>query len=66
MIDGSRPLMTYEEAADWLRVTSRTVRQLVRDDKLRVVRFGGSVRIDPSDLRSFIRNTKTEGDNDAD
>ena len=66
MIDGSRPLMTYEEAADWLRVTSRTVRQLVRDDKLRVVRFGGSVRIDPSDLRSFIRNAKTEGDNDAD
>ena len=51
-------LLTYQDAAKQLQVTDRTVWQLVKDDKLRAVRFGRTVRIDPVDLRSFIERAK--------
>jgi excisionase family DNA binding protein len=52
------PLLTYEEAAELLRVTSRTVWSLADRGKLPAVRFGGNVRIDPLDLRNFIESRK--------
>lgn len=53
-------LLTYRETADFLGVTDRTVRTLVSTHVLPAVRFGGSVRIDPADLREFVENAKRE------
>lgn len=55
------PLLTYREAARVLGVTERTVWTLVNSGMLPSVRFGRSVRIDPSDLREFIENAKHGG-----
>ena len=51
-------LLTYADAGKLLGVKDRTVWQLVKDGKLAAVRFGRSVRIDPSDLRAFIEQAK--------
>ncbi|MCC6662050.1 MAG: helix-turn-helix domain-containing protein [Phycisphaerales bacterium] len=52
------PLLTYREAAKVLGVTPRTVWTLVQAGTLPSVRFGRSVRIDPTDLRRFIDRAK--------
>ncbi len=52
------PLLTYRQAADILGVTERTIWTLVDQGKLPAVRFGRSVRIDPTDLRSLINSAK--------
>jgi len=54
------PLLTYREAAKVLGVTPRTVWTLVQAGTLPAVRFGRSVRIDPTDLRRFIDRAKRE------
>ena len=51
-------LLTYRDAAKVLSVTDRTVWTLVDRGELLAVRFGRSVRIDPSDLRAFIERSK--------
>jgi len=53
------PLMTYREVGKLLGVTQRTVWSLVDSGELPAVRFGGSVRIAPSDLHDFILRGKT-------
>lgn len=55
------PLITYREAAEILGVTERTVSSLVKEGKLRAVRFGRSVRFDPADIRAFIEQGKRGG-----
>ena len=52
-------LLTYQQAAEVLQVTDRTVYELVRTGRLKVARFGGSVRIDPRDLDAFIQQAKS-------
>jgi excisionase family DNA binding protein len=42
---GSQSLMTAHEVADLLQVSLRTVRRLIADGRLPVVRIGRSVRI---------------------
>lgn len=59
-LDSFEQLLTYVETAEVLGVTDRTVRTLVRTGALPAVRFGGSVRIDPADLREFVENAKRE------
>jgi excisionase family DNA binding protein len=59
------PLLTYRQAAQVLGVTDRTLRTLVRDRRLPVVRFGRCVRIDPADLRRFIDSAKRCGNGGA-
>lgn len=51
-------LLTYRAAGRVLGVTERTVWTYVQRGELPAVRFGGSVRIDPADLRAFIDNAK--------
>lgn len=53
-------LLTYAETGKVLGVTSRTVWNLVHRGDLVAVRFGGSARIDPQDLRAFIQRSKKE------
>ena len=54
-------LMTYQQVADVLGVTRRTVWTLVANGDLPAVRFGRSVRVDPADLRAYIDRCKTPG-----
>jgi len=51
-------LLTYQEAANLLGVSDRTIWALVRRKQLTSVRFGRIVRIDPEDLKTFIRKAK--------
>lgn len=57
-------LMTFEEAADRLRVAEVTVRRLVASGQLPAVSLGRARRIRPSDLQAFIeslgRKTETQ------
>lgn len=55
---GVDPLLTYRQAAKVLGVTERTVWSLVDEGTMPAVRFGRSVRIDPTDLRAFIERGK--------
>lgn len=54
-------LFTYDEAAEFLTVSSRTVKRFVKDGKLRATRLGSrkAVRIERSDLETFIEKSKT-------
>lgn len=51
-------LLTYRQTANVLGVTDRTVRTLVKTGALPAVRFGGSIRVDPRDLRQFVDDAK--------
>ena len=53
-----KPLLNYREAGELLGVTERTIFRLVKDGEIPNVKFGGSVRIDPDDLRGFIDKAK--------
>ena len=53
-----RKLLSYQEAAEFLGVSDRTIWALVRRKQLTAVRFGRNVRIDPEDLKVFIRKAK--------
>ena len=55
----TEPLHTVAEAAEILNVSVKTVRRLIERQQLRVVRIGGSVRIDPVDLQDLIRDHRS-------
>ena len=54
-------VLTKRQAAKSLQVCERTITSLVLSGKLRVVRFGRNVRIDPADLEAFIASAKVGG-----
>ena len=58
MTDAS-PLLTYKKVAARLGVSDRTVFTLVALGKLKAVRFGRTVRVDPCDLEAFIQESKS-------
>lgn len=58
MSDDTPRLLTYRQAAEILGVVDRTISTMVRRGELPAVRFGGSVRIDPRDLATFIEKAK--------
>ena len=47
-------LLTIDEAAALLRVSPRTVRRLIADGSVEVVRIGRSVRLRPEKLAALI------------
>ena len=47
-------LLTAQEVADQLNVSLRTVRRLIAQKKLAIVRIGKAVRIRPEALASLI------------
>ena len=53
-----RKLLSYQEAAEFLGVSDRTIWAMVNRKQLAAVRFGRIVRIDPEDLKTFIRKAK--------
>jgi excisionase family DNA binding protein len=47
-------LLTAQEVADQLNVSLRTIRRLIAQKKLAIVRIGKAVRIRPETIVSFI------------
>lgn len=64
MNEVSPQLLTYKQAGEVLQVSTRTVWNYVNQAKLKEVRFGGQVRIDPRDLEDFIRDGKSSQSED--
>lgn len=50
-------LLRPQEAADRLTVSLSTLRRLIKDGRLPVVRVGHAIRIRPQDLEVFVKPT---------
>ena len=49
------PLLTVAEVSEICRVTHRTVRRWIADERLRSTHLGRNVRVRTRDLENFIR-----------
>ena len=63
MTEELRPLLlTVDEAAELTRLSASTIRRLIEQGRLPVVRpVDDSVRIAPSDLRTFLETRRRRG-----
>ncbi|MEQ8733399.1 MAG: helix-turn-helix domain-containing protein [Rhodospirillaceae bacterium] len=52
-------LLTLDQVADSLAVSTRTVRRLIDNKDLRSVQVGRQKRVDPKDLDAFVNAHKT-------
>ncbi len=52
-------LLTLEQVADYLSVSSRTVRRLIDDKQLRCIQVGRQKRFDPKDLEAYVKGNRT-------
>jgi excisionase family DNA binding protein len=52
--DRLRPLLTVADVAKILNLHSRSIRRLIADGRLPVVRLGGAVRIRPEAIEELI------------
>lgn len=59
MTAGSNRLKTVPEAAEYLQVCQRTVRNYADQGELIATRIGGNVRFAQSDLDAFVAASKT-------
>jgi excisionase family DNA binding protein len=53
-------LLTVADVAEILRLSVRTVRRLIAEDQLPIVRIGRAVRVRGEDLRSFLDTSGQE------
>jgi excisionase family DNA binding protein len=53
------PLCTVAQVAEILNVSEKTVRRLIKKGRLRVIRIGGLLRIDPLDIQDLIRDHRS-------
>lgn len=60
MVSNNKPevLMEQQEVADTLRISIRTLHNRFRTGKLRYVKDGRRVLVDPADLRKYIESQK--------
>jgi excisionase family DNA binding protein len=54
-----QPLRTIKEAAEILNCSVKTVRRRIDAKRLRVIRDGGLLRIEPADLEDYIRDHRS-------
>jgi excisionase family DNA binding protein len=54
MANPLEPLLTLIDVATVLKVSTKTVRRLVKAKKIPVIVVGGSFRVRPDDLKSYI------------
>lgn len=52
-------LMTTAQAAEFLGITPRTIRTLIKNGEIPAVKIISEYRIDEEDLSAFIRKNKT-------
>jgi excisionase family DNA binding protein len=55
--DMAEQVLTVEEVADELRVSTQTVHKLIREKKLKAFRVGVQVRVKRSDLDRYIQQS---------
>ena len=55
-----RSLLTVNDVAEILRLNPRSVRRLIADGRLPVVRLRGAVRILPGDLDSLMASSRQQ------
>jgi excisionase family DNA binding protein len=55
-----RPLLTVPEVAELLRLSPRSVRRLIADGRLPVVRLGHAIRIRPQDVEALVASSGQE------
>jgi excisionase family DNA binding protein len=55
-----RPLLTVPEVAALLRLSPRSVRRLIADGRLPVVRLGHAIRIRPQDVEALVASSGQE------
>jgi excisionase family DNA binding protein len=55
------PLLTLEQVAPLLGYTHWSVRQLVKSGKLRCIRFGQKILLEPSEVRRFLNSARQQG-----
>jgi excisionase family DNA binding protein len=53
-------LLTSEEAAEYLRLDTKTVYRLIDEDRLKAALIGRVYRIDMKDVREFLRQSKSK------
>ena len=57
-------LLTIEEVAERLRVSTQTVRQIIREERITFIRISPqTTRISQADLTKFENNNKTHAKN---
>ncbi|MGL6225342.1 MAG: helix-turn-helix domain-containing protein [Thermoguttaceae bacterium] len=60
----SDKILTVEEAAEMLRCSQGTIRNLIKAKKLPAIRFGtserGTVRIEAAQLEGFVEKMRTD------
>jgi excisionase family DNA binding protein len=52
------PILTIQEVGEILKVAPRTIRQWIKDQKLKAFKLGGLVRIHREDLDEFIDRSR--------
>lgn len=57
------PVYTVKECAEKLKVTERTILELIRKKKLRAVKVGREYRITEAAINGFIEGTPPTGEN---
>lgn len=53
-------LFTREQIADYIGVCPRTISNMVRQRRIPVIKFGGSVRFDPSKVLTALEKYEIE------
>ncbi len=56
--DATPHLLTTDQAAQYLGVSARTVKQLMSNGQLHYVKIGRSTRLDLADLNTFIARNR--------
>ncbi len=53
--------LTVEQVADWLQVSTKTIRRYIEDGSLPAVNLGGrAIRIRRQDLETWLQNRRVE------
>jgi excisionase family DNA binding protein len=54
------PLLTVPEVAELLRLSPRSIRRLIADGRLPIVRLGRAIRIRPRDVEALVASSGQE------
>lgn len=55
-------IMTVEEVADYLRLSTKTIRRMIQQKELPSLRVGGSIRIARLDLETYMEGLRGNAD----
>jgi excisionase family DNA binding protein len=59
MVTEHNELLTAQEAADRLRITTRTLRRWIKDGKITAIRIGRTLRVRIKDVDKLVDSCQT-------